>query len=84
MSQGDSPLGRSRHCRLVRQGELPGRKVGRQLLVRAADIDAYIERHPVEPQRPRTPLPSGDEIDRDLASLGFGDAAVQKPAGRTR
>lgn len=42
VDQKSSPLGRERHCRLVREGILPGSKDGRNILVKRSDIDAYL------------------------------------------
>lgn len=47
--QASSPLPARTHCRLVRSGAVPGFKVRGRVLVRRADLRAYIERHPVEP-----------------------------------
>ncbi|CAN5518929.1 hypothetical protein BH09MYX1_BH09MYX1_00860 [soil metagenome] len=43
VSQDDSPLGRFSHLRAVRSGKLSGRRVGKKVLVRRSDLDAYIE-----------------------------------------
>ena len=42
LDQDTSPLGRRRHLELVRTGVLPGKKEGRRVLVRRADLDAYL------------------------------------------
>lgn len=44
LDQKTSPLGREKHLRLVQQGKLPARKLGKRVLVRKADLDAYLER----------------------------------------
>jgi excisionase family DNA binding protein len=49
VSQHRSPLGREMHCRLVRDGKLPGVRVHRRVLVRRRDLDAYIESHRAAP-----------------------------------
>lgn len=49
ISQLTSPLGRELHCRLVRDGALPGVRVHRRVLVRRRDLDQYIETHRAEP-----------------------------------
>lgn len=54
VDQKSSPLGRRRHCAAVRRGELPGRKVNGQVLVRRRDLDEYIDRH-------RTAIPAETE-----------------------
>ncbi len=43
VDQDNSPLGRRRHLEAVRRGDLAGRKLHGQVLVRRRDIDAYIE-----------------------------------------
>ncbi len=47
VDQKTSPLGRARHCALVRSGALPGKKDGRRILVRRVDIEKYLERKTV-------------------------------------
>ena len=42
IDQSASPLGRRRHIEAVRSGRLPGVRVGRRYLARAADVDALI------------------------------------------
>jgi hypothetical protein len=42
-SQLDSPLGRRRHLRLVRQGALPGARVGRRIFIRRTVVHEYID-----------------------------------------
>lgn len=42
VDQAHSPLGRRRHCQLVKSGAIPGRKVGRRWLATRADIEAFI------------------------------------------
>lgn len=44
IDQHHSPLGRRRHNALAREGKLASRKLGRLILIRRTDIDAYIER----------------------------------------
>jgi excisionase family DNA binding protein len=46
--QGNSPLHKTTYLRLVRAGKLNGCKVGGRILVKRAELDAYIEAHPVE------------------------------------
>lgn len=52
VDQHHSPLGRRRHCRLVREGKLPGSKVEGHVYVRRADLDAFLEKHAVVPRAP--------------------------------
>ena len=47
VDQETSPLGRARHCSLVRSGALPGKKDGRRVLVRRVDIERYLEKKTV-------------------------------------
>jgi hypothetical protein len=57
--QNNSPLGRRRHLLLVRQGILPGRKVGKRVLVSRRDMAALLEEHPkaaIDPAAPPDPL----------------------------
>lgn len=42
VDQAVSPLGRRRHLDLVRTGVLKGNKVGKRVLVRRADVEAYL------------------------------------------
>jgi excisionase family DNA binding protein len=45
IDQAHSPLGRRTHCRLVREGVIPGVRVHRRVLVRRRDLDAYVVGH---------------------------------------
>ncbi len=63
-----SPLGRERHCRLVRQGKLRGTKDGRRVLVRRADIEAYLEKNRVI--RVDEKADEDREVARILATMG--------------
>ncbi|HWA29024.1 MAG TPA: helix-turn-helix domain-containing protein [Lacunisphaera sp.] len=47
--QKNSPLTPDTHMRLVRCGALPGYKVGGRILVKRADMHAFIEAHKVQP-----------------------------------
>jgi len=62
IDQGSSPLGRRRHLDLVRNGALPGTRSGKLVLVRRADLDAYLAEH-------ATPSPSGTEPSEDAAAV---------------
>lgn len=57
VDQARSPLGRRRHCQLVRSGAIPGRKVGRRWLARRADVEAFITKEGEGP----VPAPDPDE-----------------------
>ncbi len=47
VDQKASPLGRARHCELVRTGKLKGVKEGRRVMVKRADVEAYLAKHAV-------------------------------------
>lgn len=64
--QHDSPLGNRRHCRLIREGKIPGAKVGRRYIARKCDVDAYI--HGDEQPEPQ---PEDDVDDALAAELGL-------------
>ena len=51
LDQKTSPLGREKHLRLAREGKLPSRKEGRQVLVHRDDINAYIKSYPERGKR---------------------------------
>jgi excisionase family DNA binding protein len=72
VDQSSVPLSRKTYLRLVREGKLPGRKVGRRVLVRRTDLEAFIEAHQTEPRAANTTGPD-DDIDAQLAKLGFVD-----------
>ena len=44
-----SPVSRRRVLDLVARGDLPGSRVGRKVVVRRSDLDAYLLKHRVEP-----------------------------------
>jgi excisionase family DNA binding protein len=56
VDQKSSPLGRDRHMRLVRAGTLPGKKDGRRVLVRRADIERYLQTKTVTKSDPAADL----------------------------
>ena len=58
IDQDDSPLGRRRHLELVREGKLRAMRDGRRVLVRRADIDAYLAEREVAP-----PPMTDDDVD---------------------
>jgi hypothetical protein len=45
VDQNTSPLKKRAFLEACRRGDLVGRKVGSQVLVRRSEVDAYIERH---------------------------------------
>lgn len=44
VDQAHSPLGKRRHLELARAGKLPSKKIGRLVLVKRDDLNAYLER----------------------------------------
>lgn len=58
VDQSTSPLGRRRHLELVREGKLPAMREGRRVLVRRADIDAYLNERQIAP-----PPSTDDDVD---------------------
>lgn len=60
-TQDNSPLGRERHCDLVRSGVIRGWKHGRTWFARRVDVDAWIETP--EEQKPQT---GPDELPPEL------------------
>lgn len=68
VSQNDSPLGKSRHLKAARTGELKARKLGKDWLARRADIDAYIEAHGKKAPAER---PQENEADTKAKILAF-------------
>lgn len=77
IDQSASPLGRRAHLAAVRRGELPGRRVGKKVLVRRADLDAYIaERGAVRVEPEAARREDGDDlaasISRAAARRGRG------------
>lgn len=68
VDQKSSPLGRRAHLEAVRDGRLVGRKVGKRVLVRRSEVEAYIERHSVRTSRTS---PVKDVVGDELRSLGF-------------
>ena len=72
----DAPMKASKLRRLIRTGELRGYKHGRDVLVAASDLRAFIEGRPVEPPRPipvrePPPLPNRDLEDDVCVTLGI-------------
>ncbi len=64
VSQKDSPLGSRAHRELARAGAFPSSRIGKLVLVRRADIDAYIASNRV-PRRERDVKPANDVEDLD-------------------
>ena len=66
VDQTSSPLGRRAHLAAVREGRLPGRKVGKKVLVTVEAMRAYVEAHPARKVEPSAPA---NDIDADLDAL---------------
>jgi len=72
VDQDSSPLKRKKYLELVRKGELKGKKVGRQVLVRRSELDAYLEAHaPTQKIEAAAGPDDRSQIDEQLAKLGF-------------
>jgi hypothetical protein len=69
VDQDRSQLGRRRHINAIRNGELPGRQVGRQYLARQTDLDAFIAQ--LKPGPSATMRVPDDATDELAAELGF-------------
>lgn len=63
VDQHESPLGKRRHLEAVRRGDLKGRKEGRRVLVRRAEVDAYLERNAVAT---KTDTEDADDVLREM------------------
>lgn len=75
IDQSRSPLGRRTHLSLARAGAFPSRRVGKKVLARRRDLDAYILAHPSAERAPAA-NDEGDEIDLEIEAL------VMKRGGR--
>jgi len=65
-----SPLGKRAHLDAARRGDFPSRRVGKRVLVRRRDLDAFIERHPTAMRAPARPTANDgeDDLDREMAA----------------
>jgi len=84
-----APMGRSAFLRLARQGAFGATKVGRRVIARKDDVDAWIaSRTVVAPHRStsRTARPATEEGDRDPLVLHqrIGDEVRPRPFGMPR
>lgn len=70
IDQNHSPLGSRRHRRLVNEGQIPGRRVGKMVFVHRSDLDAYILAHGPH-GRART-VGATDDVEQELKALGLG------------
>ena len=77
VDQHRSPLGKRAHLEAVRGGRLPAVKHGKRILVRRADLEAYLATHVVRPKREVVAAVGADashasEVAAEvLTSLGF-------------
>lgn len=76
VDQASSPLGKRAHLEAVRSGKLRGHKVNGRVLVKRADLDAFIERHGSSAKV----LPRQEDIDRDE----LDEVLAYKPKTRRR
>jgi excisionase family DNA binding protein len=80
--QDTVPIARRAYLDLCRRGELRSRKVGKSILVRRAELDAWIEAHGgCERRRAEAALPAPAEpsVDDLLRSAGI---VLRDPAGK--
>lgn len=71
IDQKRSPLGKRRHLELARSGRIPHRKIGRLVLIRREDINAYLEREGIMRGKPVTDDEDVvDVIERVTAASG--------------
>lgn len=63
-TQDNSPLGRERHCELLRAGTIKGWRKGRTWFARKEDVHAWIE----TPEVTVAQAESGDDLPAELAS----------------
>jgi hypothetical protein len=71
----DAPMKATKLRSLIRSGELRGYKHGRDVLVAASDLRAFIQGRPVPPPRPieaREPLRDRDQDSEDELSIKLG------------
>lgn len=74
--QTDSPIGRRAHLELARSGAVPSFRSKRKILIRRADLDAWLERQ----RRKIVPHEVDDDaaVERVLAAVNKGGAARRK------
>lgn len=70
VDQSASPLGRRRHIAAVRNGSLPGIRVGRRYLARHEDVDAYVARRSTTKERGSGAADTVDGLARELGLAG--------------
>ena len=74
VDQHCSPLGKAKHLRLVRAGELKAMKSGKRVLVRREAIDAWLAAHPAIPRarskapKTETECTTEDDVLRELGA----------------
>jgi hypothetical protein len=87
--QDTSPIARRAYLDACRKGELRSKRIGKSILVRRADLDAWIEAHggpergPAEAPPPAAPEPSIDELLRSAGIVLRGDGAKVEQRART-
>ena len=63
VDQTSSPLPARTHCRLVREGVIPGMRAGRRWIAKRADVEAYID---ARSRRKRTKSEDPSELAAEL------------------
>lgn len=53
--QNTSPLGKAKHVKFIRDGKIPGWKVGQDYFAKRDAVHAFIEAHPFKPKNQETP-----------------------------
>ncbi len=69
VDQARSPLGRKAHLALAKTGKVKASKLGKQVLIWRADLNAYIARHPVKVTAPANDTEQVDEVAEMRALL---------------
>jgi len=76
IDQFDSPLGRHRHLRLVREGKLKATREGRKVLVRRSELNAYLDAHPEH--APQHPV-EDDDVEEMMKRIAGGAESRRAP-----
>jgi excisionase family DNA binding protein len=71
-----APMGRTTFLRLAREGAFPARKVGRKVLARKSDVDAWIQGGASSPLAIATP-PAAPPIDGEVDALRLHDLILE-------
>lgn len=72
VDQYHSPLGRRAHIEAIKSGQLPGYRIGRRMLARRSDLDAFVKRCPVKVAPDQTGVCGAAE-----GSLGAAEVAAR-------